>query len=469
MRGGFWPRFGSWAALRPTIVAMRSLAPVWIGCAVVGAAWPTAAAAEVSPLALRSLRSLAAQPAEIQTPQPTSSRAPSSTAPQPTSSKAPGSTGPATPPQPTSSKAPGSTVPQPTSSKAPGSTTPTPGPEPAPQPEVADDLDQLEGDDDLTLEDERDKAVIDQAFHRHAIGAHAGLSVIPTWLLSSFLASHTNALCRGTTVGAFAGDRGLNKQDGCNFYVGADYTFRFSRVLDIAASVQYQRAKVPDGLWLDKNRYDGSAASLESAHYTEIDLGLLAMEVDFIARAPVVVTKDVEFGIGGGAGLGLGVVLGGVWQTPLGASPEGFTADGGRTPGSCQTLDDLADLTRCTPRYDINEDGDMVPPDQSELSAPNPDLFARCTSDECNESDLRAFGYRQKQGGVPPVIPVVNLIVSARLIIKDVVGLTLNGGFNTGFYFGGGLQYFFGKVEQDEMRRKPEDEYVRRRAPLVTL
>jgi hypothetical protein len=44
-----------------------------------------------------------------------------------------------------------------------------------------------------------------------------------------------------------------------------------------------------------------------------------------------------------------------------------------------------------------------------------------------------------------PVIPVVNLLVSMRLIVKDVFGITLTGGFQTGFYFGGGMNYFFGK------------------------
>jgi hypothetical protein len=57
---------------------------------------------------------------------------------------------------------------------------------------------------------------------------------------------------------------------------------------------------------------------------------------------------------------------------------------------------------------------------------------------------------------------VVNLILSMRLIIKDAVGITVNGGFNTGFYFGGGLQYFFGKREQDEMTKKPVEEARRR-------
>ncbi len=419
---------------RPMIRSMRSLG---LFCLTLAATWPATASAGIEALTLTALRG--AQPAD---------------ATQPTSSRAPGSTDvvqPSEPPQPTSSKAPASTM-QPTSSKAPASTPAPADPtdpleEETPVPESDDDD---EDEEEITLETSRRLAARDEAFHRHGIGAHAGIVIIPTWLLSNWLASHTNALCRGNSIGGFASDRGLNNQDGCNFYVGADYTYRFSRVVDVTASVQYQRAKVPEGLWLDKARYNGSAGLLEAADYTEVDLGLIAMEVDFIARAPIVITKDVEFSLGGGAGLGLGILFGGVFQTPLGAEPSGFTAQGGRTD-TCQTLEDLADLTRCTPRYDINQDGDDTPPDQSELSNPNPDLFASCDRDTCNEGDLDAFGYRREQGGLPPVIPVLNLIVSARVLIKDTVGITINGGFNTGFYFGGGVQYYFGKAEQDEM------------------
>jgi hypothetical protein len=40
------------------------------------------------------------------------------------------------------------------------------------------------------------------------------------------------------------------------------------------------------------------------------------------------------------------------------------------------------------------------------------------------------------------------LIISARVIIKDVFGISINGGFNTGFYFGGAMHYYFGKQFQ---------------------
>ena len=73
-----------------------------------------------------------------------------------------------------------------------------------------------------------------------------------------------------------------------------------------------------------------------------------------------------------------------------------------------------------------------------------PGQFASCNDRGCSATDLGLFGSRFEQSDIPPVIPVINLIVSARLLVKDTVGINLTGGFNTGFYFGGSMQYFFG-------------------------
>jgi hypothetical protein len=153
-------------------------------------------------------------------------------------------------------------------------------------------------------------------------------------------------------------------------------------------------------------------------------------------------------------------LFGGVWQTPLsdapgGQGPRGF-ADGTEDVSSCQTRADLGDFTRCTPRFDPNNGGarpDFDP--QSDLSHPNPQGFAHCGKDKCSVADLSAFGYRKKNDSIPPVIPIVNLALSARLIIKDTFGITLTGGWNTGFYFGGSLNYFFGKQFQKQGRTGP--------------
>ena len=310
-------------------------------------------------------------------------------------------------------------------------------------------------------------------FNKHGVGVRAGLVVIPTWILSPFLASHTNALCRGDKIGDFGQTRGLSRQDGCNFYVGGEYTYRYSRILDIVGTVGYQSIKAPEGYWLDADEWQSSctqddntngSCNLAASDYTEVDLGMVFIAADFVARAPVVVTEWIELGIGGGGGIGLGIVTGAIHQTPIGAFPGGYNATNPATAlDTCNTVEDLSDFSRCTPRYFDAEEtdvgGDGVPPALGELSLP-PDQnspmrpWAQCGADSCNEDDLQAFGYRIKQEDVPPVIPVVNLILSVRMIIKDIVGVTLNGGWNTGFYFGASMQYFFGK---DIGKKKKDD------------
>lgn len=350
-------------------------------------------------------------------------------------------------------------VPEATSSKAPTSseempepTEPPPAKEPEPAPEAADA--SKSEPEETTLGNERGKAR-SRAFNKHGVGARGGITIVPTWILSRYLDAHANALCRGESVGDFAEKRGLLKTQGCNFYVAGEYVYRHSRILDIVGVVGYQRLHAPDGYWLDKGQT--AINGVAGADYTEVKIDILVLEADFIARYPVVVTDDVEWGIGGGGGIGLGVVFGGVWQTALGDDPQGFD-DGTVNANSCQEINDLADFRRCTPRYDAtehpdyeeprppNDPGNLPPgPDPDDLSNPNPMLFANCGKDRCNTHDLERFGYRHKNKSMPPVIPIVNLLLSTRLIIKDVFGITLTGGWNTGFYFGGSLNYFFGK------------------------
>lgn len=390
------------------------------------------------------------------------------------------------PPQPTSSKAPvaeGETIepapdaeppvadpepdgaPQPMSSKAPDSASDLPArtePEPAPE----------EDSGPITLSSEREGGDLrsarrkwkgaDSGFRRHGVGMRGGITVIPSWVLSKWFATHTNALCRGDSIGNFASKRGIVQQDGCNYYVGGEYIYRFNRILDLVSSVGYQRVAVPPGLWIQDEEYDPlRPETLGSADYTEIELGFVFIELDAIARVPIVVNENVEFSIGGGGGLGLGILFGDIHQTSLGSAPAGFT-DNTRNP-SCNSLDDLGDHRRCTPRYDILEDPSETPPDASALNNPNPDLFADCTKKKCSGRDLAAFGYRNRQGGAPPVIPVINLLLSARVIIKDTVGIAVTGGFQTGFYFGGNFQYFFGKPKQDDMGAGPASAKKRRK------
>ena len=332
---------------------------------------------------------------------------------------------------------------QPTSSKAPKSnelpeSTPTPEPEPEPEAAPAPEPEPLP-----------EKSP--EAFNRHGFGVRGGITIVPTFIVNNYVATMTNALCRGDSLPSSKLSEGLNRVDGCNFFIGGEYIYRTSKIFEISPNVGYQRIKAPDGIWLDRDECEGGDGSADcnyaAGDYTQVDVSFLFIAVDFIARGTLVKTPDFAWQLGGGGGLGIGIISGigkGLFQTPLGSpagSPDGAT---------CGSFADYADFTRCTPHWwsaDSDENGGP-PPAFGELrldSPSNPNLlrFADCTKDKCNEADLDALG-RKKNTDVPPVVPVVTLLATTRFLIKDTFGINITGGWSTGFYFGGSLQYFFG-------------------------
>jgi hypothetical protein len=337
---------------------------------------------------------------------------------------------------------------QPTSSKAPPSEdrpeleAPEPEPEPEPEAEPEPDPEPLP-----------EKAP--EAFNRHGIGIVSGLTIVPTFIVDNYVASMTNALCRGDKVpsGNFASN--LNRVDGCNFHIGAEYIYRVNKNFDVAPQIGWQRIKAPDGLWLDADECPGGDGSADcnyaAADYTEVDLSFLYIAVDFIGRGTIVQTPEFAWQLGGGGGIGVGIIEGigkGLFQTPLG-NPAGSPGAGGAIEGTCNSFADFADFTQCTPHWwspDNDENGGPAPA-FGELrlddDGPNAARFADCTKDNCADADLEALG-RRKNTDVPPVIPYVKLMASTRFLIKDTFGINIQGGWNTGFFFGGSLQYFFG-------------------------
>jgi hypothetical protein len=426
--------------------------------------------AEASPFAVRGGLDVSGQePATVQQPaaQPTQPAAqPAQPAPvaqpaQPTPAAAPAAEPAPAQPEPVADPAAADDPAEGPVAEEPGAATEEGGEDPTEDPAEAAP----------TLEDERDGAA-PGGYNAHGLGARAGLTIIPTAFLSGFLASHTNAQCR-STVGNIGLESGNLRNDGCNWFVGAEYVYRKSRNLDIVATAGYQRAKVPEGYWLDKdewpdgcNQHDprgvlpnningGRECNLGAADYTEIDMGFIFIEADFIGRGTIVRNADIEFQMGGGGGLGIGIIVGkGVYQTPIGYGPTGnLLVPSGPGP-ACNGLRDLADLRLCTPQYwddpDLDQDGNGSnadpprPPGGEPDGSQAPSFYANCSETECNQADLDAFGSRRKQEDVPPVIPVVNLLVSMRMIVKDTLGINVQLGWQAGFYAGGGLQYFFG-------------------------
>ena len=330
---------------------------------------------------------------------------------------------PATDPslRPTSSKAPDSKelVEQPTPEPEPMVVAPPPPDEPiAPAPPPPD------------------------RWNRHGIGVRGGITVIPSWAVRGYVQSMTNALCRGNSIPKGSFGEGLTRVDGCNFYIGGEYIYRYTKNLDIVPAISYHRVKAPDGLWLDDGEKDKVTGkpNLGAADYTQVNFSHVSLQVDFIGRGTLVKTKDFAWQLGGGGGIGLGIITGGgFYQTPLGNPP------GSPSGNTCNSVADYSDFTKCTPHYQDQEANEVPDPGNGLTLGgvdTNPGRFAKCTTSSCNEADLNALG-RQK-GINLPVIPIVNLLVTTRFLIKDTFGINITGGWQTGFYFGGSLQYFFG-------------------------
>ncbi|MCA9682765.1 MAG: hypothetical protein KC457_11250 [Myxococcales bacterium] len=329
-----------------------------------------------------------------------------------------------------------------------------------------------EDEDDEDLEDELSGPVKKGDFNANAIGINGGIHLVPSYFLNTALASYANSLCRDK-VGNWGADNGLVKVDGCNFYINGGYTRRVSRVFDVSVNVGYLHIKPPDALWIDNSEWDrgscsvdggtNSSCDLGAADYTEIDLRMVTIEVDFVARGKLYRNENVEIQLGGGGGVGVGILIGeGVRRTPLGSDPG----------PNCTTLADTADFTKCTPRYyddpDIDQDGDGmidaqgrkvdISRDMVDMNGgvgPNGDTistgtsFAGCSKNKCKGSDLAAFGATET-GGTWPAYPLVNIIGSFRIIVKDAFGITIDGGIKDGFFFGGGMQYYFGGGGKDK-------------------
>ncbi len=347
--------------------------------------------------------------------------------------------------------------------------------------EALDDIataDPTEGEvveDDDELEDELAAGKPKKGdFNANAIGLQGGIQLIPSYFLNAALASYANSVCRNE-VGDWGEQNGLVKVDGCNFYVSGGYTRRVSRAFDVNIGLGYLHIQPPDSLWIDNNEWDRdnctvdeggqSTCNLGAADYTEIDLRMFTFEVNFIGRGTLYRNNDVEIQLGGGGGVGFGVLLGdGIRRTPLGPDPSGYS-NGMATPDTCTTLADTADFRRCTPRYyddiDVDQDGDGNVMDASreavDMGAELPDgnatstgtSYARCSRDKCDGSDLAMFG-TSETGGTWPVYPLVNIMGSFRIIVKDTFGITIDGGIKNGFFFGGGIQYYFGGGGKDK-------------------
>jgi hypothetical protein len=294
---------------------------------------------------------------------------------------------------------------------------------------------------------------------RHGVSIFGGPMWIPRWYFSGPMAAFSTANCR-QGVSTKSAELGVVRNEGCNWTIGGQYIYRRSNNLDIAGTLEYRQAKLPDAMWIKRKDWDSSCTSddgpdskcdLGMADYVEADFSHLLIGADFTGRATVFRNPDWWMQLGGGGGFGLVIFTGNrLYQTPLGradndrpGSPDGDT---------CEKLSDLGDFSKCTPQWwddpdtDQDGDGDLLNderPDDQTLE--DNDWFVACTDKGCSKRDLAALGSRE-QTFKAPVLALPKIYASARILFRETYGLNLTGGFNGGFFFSAGVQYFFGPL-----------------------
>lgn len=169
-----------------------------------------------------------------------------------------------------------------------------------------------------------------------------------------------------------------------SYSIAAELSYRL-QMLDIVMSVDYSNGNAEDGLYLEKNDNPGNPA--QSPDYTEFDgFGMVSLDATFVWHVPLHDRVQIR----GGAGLGVGLLVGTVYQTttlcPIGSEPG-----------------DLDDPNFC----------------------------------------MQVDGTRAADNDIPKIIPVVNLLLGVRFKVTPDVSVNLEGGFRNAFFFGAGAGYFF--------------------------
>ena len=241
----------------------------------------------------------------------------------------------------------------------------------------------------------------------HTIFVRTRLLWVPSFVLSPFLSSYSNALCRAKP-GPVARGMGVNRSEACNGMTEAGYrSFFGERSFDV--SLGYWHLSMPDSNWLAADE------DVASADLTQIDLHLVAIQVG-LERQWHFGRKLRRWSWRLGGQLGIGVAAGGVYRTKLGAQPE-----------TC-TPDSLGDLSKCRPFRAV----EFSEPDR------NPRYYARCTATHCDPHDLERAGRSRDE--VPRIFPTFSFHTGPRYELTRWVQITADVGLSYGLSFGLGCE-----------------------------
>jgi hypothetical protein len=224
---------------------------------------------------------------------------------------------------------------------------------------------------------------------KHQLGVRARYIFVTKAMLSPYFDANT-----GTQMNSWS--------------VGLEYVYRKpGKKYDVVTSVDFSWLNVDDGNYL------GAGHDVTSeTHYTQFrNLSFVSADVSIIGWHKFTDWFELRYG----GGLGIGYVPGDVLIT---------------TNAGC-TAQNASDTTQCHPTVTGPINGKLTPAQEQALQA------TMGTGNDQSDHPVR------HEGGKPPVMGVVNILVGFRFYPVKHMAITADIGFRDAMFVGGGVHYLF--------------------------
>jgi len=190
---------------------------------------------------------------------------------------------------------------------------------------------------------------------------------------------------------------------------------------DLVGSINFGFYTASDG------NFRGNGKPLVESDYIQFqDLNLLAFDVAFIWHHNFNRWLSLVYG----AGLGFGVVLGGIYR--ISNVPDAPQAG---LHGSCTQANE-GDPNLCNPTKKGSQDEKDWRANRKKWLAEHP-----CPAGQSQDDPLSPCLF--KEDGVWPVLPIIHLLIGLNFKITEQLNFRIDGGFHNAFYVGGATHWFF--------------------------
>ncbi len=235
----------------------------------------------------------------------------------------------------------------------------------------------------------RADAKVDPLDWKHALGAYARYMFVTELMLKPYLES-------ATAMNGFA--------------VGLQYHRRYEK-FDVVTTVDFSWLTPNDGNWLGR----GNDPALDTKYVQFDKLSFVSADVAIVGHHAFNNWLEIR----GGAGLGLGVVLGDVLTTT--------------NSNQVCNKDNAGDTSKCYP----------ISPTVGPIYLNQPDTEQKLKATEDSSRTDTAQNPHRKSGNKPPVMAVLNIMLGLNFRLHKHVSAQVELGFRDAMYAGAGLQYHF--------------------------